>query len=164
MTNVETFECLHCDKGFRTAMQLRCHINRTRVCKEKIKLLKEAEQNKKMRLDEVASLPDKVIVEEEIVYENDVVEELTNPNLTLEQEFDPGFELMKFVKSCFGGRGLSIKDTDKLIELVKNPKFIGSSIPYNNGKAANLWLTKKLESINGPSQVIYFFNTYFYSI
>jgi len=152
---IDVYECIHCGKGFRTTMQLRCHINRARRCNEKDKLHKLEQQNKKIRIEEGSTFPNPDIVEENYITD-DIVEDLSTKRKDMENEFDTGFELAKFIKSCFGGRGLSVKDTNKLIELVKHPNFNGSTIPYNNGRGANLWLNRKLEIINGPSQVYLF--------
>jgi len=153
LEKIETFKCIHCGSGFRTTMQLKSHINRARNCREKEKLLK-SNQNKKIRLDEEQRLP-VTFTEDENLIADEVDNQVMPIKIDSQKPFDSGLELAKFVKSCFGGRGLSIKDTDKLIELVKNPQFDGSKLPYNNGKAANLWLNKKLESLSGPSQVFF---------
>jgi len=161
LSDSEPHECIHCGRRFSTVVNLRCHTNRTKRCYEMNKAL-HTEHTKKQKLDGQQKITDDVPTDmpsEPINMDDAIPSEVTSV------EFNSAFELFKTFTECGGGKGLSMNDISKILKLFSHPEFKIEDILkcYHNGPSGMVWYKQKLESMNGPLQVLqnFHFKTFF---
>lgn len=162
----DLYICEYCTKEFLTITQLRSHKNHTKRCLQKAEALR-----KRSRPNRSAAVASGVLeastnnLTNEEGYE--VLETRLNVlNVDIATErgtqssapFDVALALAAFLnKGCVGGRGLSINDQSELLAILHHPQFDKDDIPYHSGKSCRTWLRRKLESENGPIEVIHYY-------
>jgi len=159
------YECRHCGTTFHSQKSLTSHIGRQKRCNEKEKIMK-LHGSKKLKTQreekETQGNPDFVQNRQEVVNEStetEIVENDFQVNImqpSLNDDYSD-LRISTAFKNCNNGQGLSISDMTRILDALFDPNFKLEKVSFNNGKACNLWLKKKMEEQNGPLQVIFLY-------